>query len=303
MSQAQRIAIGSIFVGVVVLALKALAWWITGSIAILSDALESVVNIATAVVALLAVRMAATPADARHPYGHHKAELLSAILAAALIIVAAIVILNEAVRGFMAPRPLEAPLSGLVVNALASVVNAVWCRVLIVHGRRLRSPALVADGRHLLTDVVSSVGVTAGVLLAVLTGWALLDPLLAAAVALTILWSGWRLMRENISGLMDEALPEPRLAELRKVIGKAADGAVEVHDLRTRHAGSATFIEFHLVVPRAMTVEESHDICDRIERAIRREIAGAMITIHVEPDPKVEDAPCIRIADGGEGRG
>ncbi|MBL9055586.1 MAG: cation transporter, partial [Rhodobacteraceae bacterium] len=187
-----RLAIGSLFVGLFVLGLKALAWKMTGSVALLSDALESLVNVATAIAALVAIRIAARPADANHPYGHHKAEFFSAILEGVMIILAALAILHSAWGAMQAPKALEAPLEGLLVNGLASVINAGWCWVLIHQGRRLRSPALVADGKHLLSDVVSSVGVTFGVGVAIVSGWPILDPLMAALVAVNILWSGWK---------------------------------------------------------------------------------------------------------------
>jgi cation diffusion facilitator family transporter len=282
------IALGSLVVGVAVLGLKALAYWLTGSVALLSDALESIVNVATAIAALVAIRVAAAPADARHPYGHHKAEFFSAVLEGVLIIVAALLIMHEAYLGFLAPRTLDAPFEGLLVNVAASVVNAVWCRLLIVRGRRLRSPALVADGHHLLSDVVSSIGVAAGVLLAVLSGWALLDPALAGLVALNILWSGWKVVRDSLSGLLDEAVPDDVLERIRRILGGEATGAIEIHDLRTRHAGNAIFIDFHIVVPAQMTVEAAHQICDRVEAALKAEIDGAITTIHVEPESKAE---------------
>lgn len=288
MSTTFKLAIGSVGVGVVVLALKAVAYWLTGSVALLSDALESTVNVATSFAALLAIRIAARPADANHPYGHHKAEFFSAVLEGAMIIVAAILILNEAYRGFLAPRLPDAPLEGLAVNAAASLINGVWSWVLIARGRVLRSPALVADGRHLFADVVSSVGVVAGVALAVATGWAILDPLLAAAVAVNILWSGWKVMTSSLSGLMDEAVPDDVLATIREVIAAEATGAIEAHDLRTRHAGRATFIDFDLVVPGTYTVEAAHQICDRIEAALKDAVSDARITIHVEPEYKAK---------------
>jgi cation diffusion facilitator family transporter len=288
MTQTMRIAVGSIAVGLVVLALKTVAWAMTGSVALFSDALESVVNVATAVAAVVAIRVAALPADADHPYGHHKAEFLAAVLVGVLIILAAFLVFREAWAAVAAPRALDAPLAGLAVNALASVVNGVWCWTLISRGRRLRSPALVADGRHLLSDVVSSVGVTLGVLLAILTGWAILDPALAALVAVNILVSGWRVTTASLSGLMDESLSAPVLARVRAVIATEGDGALEAHDLRTRHAGAATFVEFHLVVPGEMTVAAAHAICDRIEAAIKAEAPEAVITIHVEPEDKAK---------------
>lgn len=283
-----RLALGSIVVGVVVLALKLLAWQMTGSIALLSDALESTVNVATAFAALIAIRVAALPADANHPYGHTKAEFFSAILEGVMIIIAALLILREAWHGFTDPRPLSAPLSGLAVNIAASVINGVWCWVLISQGRKRRSPALVADGKHLLSDVVSSVGVTFGVLVAIETGWAVLDPGMAALVALNILWSGWKVIRESMSGLMDESLSTETLATVRDIISREAVGAVEAHDLRTRHAGQATFIEFHLVVPGDLSVREAHDMCDKVETAIKAAIPYCIVTIHVEPEHKAK---------------
>lgn len=295
MSATEKIAFGSILVGLVVLALKALAWWLTGSVALLSDALESTVNVATAVAALIAIRVAAKPADRGHPYGHHKAEFFSAVLEGVMIIVAALLILREAWHGFQNPRMLDAPVEGLLVNGAASILNALWCWVLISRGGRLKSPALVADGRHLLSDVISSVGVVAGVTLAVLTGWAVLDPALAALVALNILWSGWKVMASSLSGLMDEAVSEDTLAEIRATISDTAIGAIEAHDLRTRHAGPRTFIDFHLVVDGQTTVDAAHDICDRIEQALKRKLPGAFITIHVEPEHKAKHSGVVVI--------
>jgi len=288
MSATEKIALGSILTGIVVLALKALAWWMTGSVALLSDALESTVNVATAVAALIAIRIAAKPADRGHPYGHHKAEFFSAVLEGVMIIVAALLILREAWHGFQNPRMLDAPLEGLLVNGAASILNGLWCWVLISRGRKLKSPALVADGHHLLSDVISSIGVIAGVGLAVITGWAVLDPALAALVALNILWSGWKVMASSLSGLMDEAVSEDTLADIRATISDTATGAIEAHDLRTRHAGPRTFIDFHLVVEGGTTVDAAHDICDRIEQALKQKLPGALITIHVEPEHKAK---------------
>lgn len=283
-----KLAAGSIAVGLVVLAIKLLAWWMTGSVALFSDALESIVNVAAAIAALIAVYYAAQPADERHPYGHHKAEFFSAVLEGAMIIVAALVIFHEAWQAFHNPRPLDAPVEGLLVNWSASVINGIWCWVLITRGRRLRSPALVADGKHLLSDVISSVGVTFGVLLAIVTGWHVLDPMLAGLVAINILWSGWKVMSASLSGLLDEAVPDATLEAIRAIISDKASGAIEAHDLRTRHAGPATFIDFHLVIDGKTTVSDAHDICDRIETALKREVSDAIVTIHVEPENKAK---------------
>lgn len=286
MSATLRIAIASIFVGAFVLGVKTLAWWLTGSIAFLADALESTVNVATAIAAFIAIRVAAKPADASHPYGHHKAEFFSAVLEGVMIIVAALLILREAYLGFLSPIAMDLPMEGLLVNGVATAINAIWAWVLVSRGRAANSPALVADGKHLFTDVVTSAGVALGVLLAVLTGWWLLDPLMAALVAVNILFSGFRLVRESLSGLMDEAVSAETLGKVRDIISKEAGGAVEAHDLRTRHAGPVTFIDFHLVVPGETTVFDAHEICDRIETALKDAIEGAKITIHVEPEHK-----------------
>lgn len=290
MSATLKIAFGSIVVGVIVLALKLLAWWMTGSIALLSDALESTVNVATAIAALIAIRVAARPADDGHPYGHHKAEFFSAVLEGVMIILAALLIMRESYLGFLNPHGLDAPFAGMAVNALAGMLNVIWCRVLITRGTCLKSPALVADGRHLLADVITSTGVLLGLLLSVLTGWAILDPLLAGVVGLHILWSGYRLTASSLSGLMDEAVPEETLEFIRTIISDRASGAIEAHDLRTRHAGSVTFIDFHLVVDGKTTVDEAHSICDRIEHSLRAKLPGAQVTIHVEPDHKAKDS-------------
>ncbi len=286
MHSALKLAFGSLVVGSIVLALKTLAWLMTGSVALLSDALESTVNLATAFAALVAIRIAARPPDANHPFGHHKAEFFSAVLEGVMIIVAAIFILREAYEGFLSPRALGAPIEGLLVNGTATMLNAMWAFVLVRRGRLLKSPALVADGRHLWTDVFTSAGVAMGVLLALATGWWVLDPLMAALVAINIIWSGSRVVKESLSGLMDEAVPEEILASIREAISIEAAGAVEAHDLRTRHAGSANFVEFHLVVPSEMTVFDAHEICDRVEVGIAKAVPDARITIHVEPEHK-----------------
>ncbi|MEM7499252.1 MAG: cation diffusion facilitator family transporter [Pseudomonadota bacterium] len=287
MREAQRLALMSVGIGVAVLGLKLGAWVITGSVALYSDALESVINVVAAGAAWLALRLAARPPDANHPWGHHKAEYLSAVFEGVLIVLAALSILTAAAEGLVTPQPLDAPALGLAVNGLATVINAAWGFWLLRQGRRLFSPALKADARHVLTDVWTSAGVIAGLLLVPLTGWLWLDPVLAIAMALNILWHGYGLLREAAGGLMDEA-PDPELiARLQEAIGAHGEGAIEAHDIRTRQAGRLLFIDFHLVVPGDMAVAEAHQICDRIEDAIRAVAPGdATITIHVEPEHK-----------------
>ena len=287
------IAAGSLIVGLVVLGLKFLAWHFTGSIALYSDALESIVNVVTAVVALIAVRLAQRPADAALQYGYHKAEYFSAVIVGVMIIVAAILILREAYFGFISPAVPQAPAQGLMISAGATVINVIWAQILIRQGRKARSPALQADGKHLMTDVVSTIGVLVGLGLVILTGWAILDPILAALVALNILWSGWGVIRDSVGGLMDVAVPPNTQKAIRDVIASNADGAIEAHDIRTRQAGSLTFIDFHLVVPGTMTVDASHTICDAIEAKLREVVKDVQITIHVEPEQKAKHSGIV----------
>ncbi|WP_371423791.1 cation diffusion facilitator family transporter [Tardiphaga sp.] len=293
MTSVRSLAQGSIAVGLLVLAMKYAAYLLTGSVALLSDAIESIVNVVTAIVVLLATTLSAKPADDDHPYGHHKVEYFSAVLEGVLIVLAAMLILREAYQSYLIPRLVEAPWVGLLVNAAASIINAGWAWVLIRQGRIHRSPALAADGRHLLSDVYSSIGVLGGVGVAALSGMAILDPILAALVALNILWAGWGLMKESLSGLMDEAIPPVMLASIKQTISAHAHGAIEAHDLRTRRAGSMTFIDFHLVVAGSTTVSAAHDICDKLETAIRQEVGEALITIHVEPDDKAKHSGIV----------
>lgn len=279
-----RIAVGSLAVSAAVLAIKFGAYLLTGSVALYSDALESIINVVTAAAAIVAIRSAARPPDAEHPYGHDKAEYLSAVVVGALIIVAGLAILWEAYGAILAPRPIDAPWTGVAVNSVATFINAAWSGVLLRQGRKHRSAALVADGRHLLADVVTSLGVVVGVVLVVLTRIDVLDAAIAVLVALHVLRSGWGVIRENGSGLLDESVPADELARIREVISLNVGEAIEIHDLRTRHAGRTIFIDFHLVVPGRMSVERSHEICDRLEAALQTAFEGAVVMIHVEPE-------------------
>jgi cation diffusion facilitator family transporter len=288
-----RIALGSLAVAIVVLALKVFAAWATGSIALFSDALESVVNVATAVAALVAVTLAARPADASLPYGYHKAEYFSAVVTGVFIALAALAIFQQAYAGFTGEHTFSADPLGLGVSLVATGINGGWAYLLISLGRRQKSPALSADGRHLLTDVISTAGVLVGVVLAAVTGYARLDAILAALVGLTVLWSGWQLIRESIGGLMDAAVEPGTLGRIREIISANAEGAIEAHDIRTRQAGKAMFIEFHLVVAGTMSVETAHAICDRIEAKLREAVGQAQITIHVEPEAKAKHSGIV----------
>ncbi|MEL7215609.1 MAG: cation diffusion facilitator family transporter [Pseudomonadota bacterium] len=284
-----RLAQASIAVGLCVLALKGLAFALTGSIAILSDALETVVNVAAAVLALWAVRFAARPADSNHPHGHEKAEFLAAVIEGTLVLVAALLIAREAITGLMDPQPITADPVGLGVLALATVVNLIWARVLIREGRALRSPALEADGVHLRADVFTSLAVFAGVGLTIATGLPWLDPAIALCFAVHVLWSGWSLARANLGGLMDETVDAGDLAEIEAIVTAHLGDAIEAHDLKVRPLGRGLAVEMHLVVPGDMTVAEAHDICDVIEDALDRAVHGGDVIIHLEPPEKAKD--------------
>ena len=278
----------NIAVAACVMGIKYVAYLVSGSVALYSDALESIVNVMTAIAALIAVRISAIPADDDHPFGHHKAEFFAAIFEGAMIIVAALLILAKAYTALRDGVVLQSPALGLAINGAAALINAGWAWMLISRGRTWRSPALIADGQHLVTDVITSVGVIAGLVLAVLTGWSILDPMLAAAVALNILWTGHRIARQSMSSLLDQAASPEIEERIRAIIETNGHGALEAHDIRTRQAGRALFIEFHLVVPGAMTVDDAHVICDRLENSIEAQIEGSEVVIHVEPDSKAK---------------
>lgn len=290
----RRAAYASIVVAALVTAIKYVAYDVTGSVALYSDALESVANIVTAVAVLAAVRLSLRPADAEHPFGHDKAEYFSAVLEGVLIIVAALLVLDAAWSAVKTPRVVEAPALGLGINLVAALINAFWGWRLIRAGGDWSSPALAADGWHLMTDVATSIGVAIGLVVATLTGWTILDPLLAAVVAVHILWSGYRIVRASLSSLLDEAAAPETEERISAAIRAHGAGAIEAHDLRTRQAGRALFVEFHLIVPGDMTVDAAHEICDRLEKAIAIAVEGARTVIHVEPEHKAK----IRRADG-----
>lgn len=284
----RTVAAISIAVALVVMTIKYVAYLVTGSVALYSDALESIVNVAAGIAAWAAIRVANKPADKEHPYGHHKAELLSAVFEGALIIVAALFIVLEAGHAILHPRTIEQPVIGLIINGVATAINCGWSIYLIRQGRVWRSPALVADGWHLMTDVWTSVGVFAGIVLVVLTGWKILDPILALLVAANILFMGYKIVTQSVSALMDEAAPDDMQSRIHEAIARSGDGAIEAHDVRTRHTGRTVFIEFHLVVPGEMTVADAHDICDRLEEELESEIEGSDVVIHLEPDHKAK---------------
>lgn len=290
-----RLAFWGIPVSLGVLGLKMAAWWVTGSVALLSDALESIVNVAAAVIAYGMIGYAAKPADADHPFGHHKAEYFSAVIEGVLIVVAALLIAKEAISALSAPSLPDAPVLGLGINFFAALVNAGWAYLLIRTGRAHRSPALMADGRHILSDVVTSAGVLAGLVLVLVTGYAILDPVMALVVAAHILYQGWQVISHSIDGLMDRAVTADEEAAIKAAIAANGGGSLGVHDLKTRQAGPVIFVDFHLVVPERMPVGDAHDICDRMEDAIRKVHPGARIAIHVEPESEMAHGVRVKV--------
>ena len=277
----------SVAASVVVIALKALAWWITDSVGLLADALESGVNLVAAIAALVALHVAAQPADEGHPYGHGKAEYFSSWLEGALIVVAAAAIAVTAVYRLLHQQPLQDIGAGLAVSIVATSINLAVARVLLRVGARHHSIALEADGRHLMTDVWTSVGVVVGVGAVALTGQRWLDPVVALAVALNIVRAGFSLVRRSAQGLMDSALPNVDQATIRAILDRYRDDGIDYHALRTRQAGARRFIELHLLVPGAWTVQRGHDVMERIEAQVRERIPNATMSIHLEP---IEDA-------------
>jgi len=284
----------SIAAAVATIALKSGAWLITGSVGLLSDAAESVVNLVAAVVALIALRVAARPADDSHHYGHTKAEFFSAAAEGTMIFVAAVFILITSVERFLNPQPLENVGVGLGISVLASVLNGLVAFVLMRAGRAHRSLTLTADGKHLLTDVWTSVGVVLGVLLVALTRIERLDPVVAFLVGLNIIWTGWKLLQESASGLMDSTLPEEDNAALADVLAGFTDEHVHFHGLRSRASGHQGFAEVHMLVPGNWTVRRAHDLVEQIEAIVARRVDGVTLTAHIEPreDPRsYEDYP------------
>ena len=288
----ERYAWLSIAAAIATIGLKGLAWWFTGSVGFLSDALESLVNLAAAILVLLMLRLAASPPDKEHPYGRSKAEYFSAGIEGALIVVAAGGILWAAVPRLLEPQPIEAPLLGVVLSGAATAINLVVGMLLIRVGRREDSITLEADGRHLMTDVWTSAGVIAGVVIISATGWLLLDPLIGLAVAAHIVWEGFGLMRRSVSGLLDASISQLDQREITKLFSEYSRRyGISFHALRTRQAGARRFITFHILVPDAWTVAHAHRLSEEIESRVRSMVPNAAVETHIEPisDPASYD--------------
>jgi cation diffusion facilitator family transporter len=280
----QRYAWLSAAAALATIALKTWAWQVTGSVGMLSDALESMINLAAALLALTMLRLAAAPPDAAHPYGRFKAEYFASGIEGALIVLAAASIAYAAVPRLADPQPIEAPLAGIAVSALASGINLACGLLLISVGRQMHSIALEADGHHLMSDVWTSAGIIAGVAVVAATGWNILDPLIAIAVALHIIWIGAVLMRRSFAGLLDAAIPESERAEIERIFAEYRKRyGVEFHALLTRQAGARRFVSFHLLVPDAWPVDRAHQLSEEVEERIRSLVPNAILLSHIEP--------------------
>jgi len=273
----------SIGAAVLTIALKFGAYRLTNSVGLLSDAIESMVNLVAAMVAFWALTFAAKPPDASHAFGHSKAEYFSSAMEAILIIAAAVSIAVAAGERLFHPQPLEQIGLGLGISILATGVNGVVGLILLRAGRRLRSITLRADAHHLFTDVWTSVGVVLGIILVQVTGWLVLDGVIALIVAANIIWAGIRLLRETGSELLDAALPADEQEAIALILSEYKAQGIQFHALRTRIAGSRRFISFHILVPGAWTVLRGHTLCEAIELAMRQALPGAHVTTHLEP--------------------
>ena len=298
-SSLTRFAWLSIAVALLTIGLKAAAWLITGSVGLLSDAVESLVNLVGGFMALAMLTIAARPADEDHAYGHGKAEYFSSGLEGGLILVAAVSIAVAAVLRFISPKPLEAIGAGLIVSAVAAVINLAAALLLLRAGRAHNSITLEANARHLLTDVWTSVGVIVAVGLVALTNWLWLDPVVALLVAANIVWTGVGIVRRSISGLMDIALPAEDMRAVRKILKTYEQTGIQFHALRSRQAGARKFVSTHVLVPGDWTVQRGHELLDRIEADIRRCLTDATIFTHLESldDPASWDDETI---EGGK---
>lgn len=284
MNAVRKMAFLSIATSFVTIALKFGAWYVTGSVSLWSDALESLVNLAAGLVALGAIVLSEQPADDRHAYGHDKAEYFSSGVEGGLIVVAAVAIVWSAVGRLVSPQPLEMLGPGLVVALLATAANFVTARVMLKVARQHDSITIEADAKHLMTDVWTSVGILAGLVAVMLVPeWSILDPLMAIAVGVHIVVTGVSLLRRSADGLMDAALPPAEVRRAEAIIAAELPPDASFHALRTRKAGARRFLDLHLLVPGTMSVAASHALCDRIEAALEAHLAKASVTIHVEP--------------------
>lgn len=278
-----RFAWLSISAALATIALKSVAYLLTGSVGLLSDAVESLVNLVGALMALAMLTIAARPPDDEHAFGHSKAEYFASAIEGILIFSAATAIAYAAIERLINPQPLEQMGIGLLVSTVASIINLVVARILIKAGRQHNSITLEADGKHLMTDVWTSVGVIGGLILVALTGWTVLDPIVAILVAVNIIWTAIDLLRRSVNGLMDAALPEAEQKIIASVMEKYQEKQVEFHALRTRQAASHRFLSVHMLVPGNWTVHDAHHIAEDFEHDLRVVLGDAIIHTHIEP--------------------
>ena len=289
----------AIAAAVATISLKLLAYFLTGSVGLFSDALESVVNLIAAVVALFMITLAEKPADEEHAFGHYKAEYFSSAIEGGLIVIAAFSIIWSAIPRIIHPQPLENVGVGLLVAVGASAINLAVGMILIKNGKKNHSITLEADGKHLMTDVYTSVGVLIGIGLVNITGFLVLDGIVAVGVAINILWTGYQLMHRSAQGLLDSAIPEEERQKIIDTLDKFKDQNIEYHSLMTRQAGRRKFISLHILLPGKLSIQEGHDSVENIEKAIR-DLFGSPVTVftHLEPveDPlSMEDIGLDRI--------
>jgi cation diffusion facilitator family transporter len=273
----------SVAAALATIALKTWAWRLTGSVGLLSDAMESGVNLVAALAAFWALTLAAKPADRSHPYGHFKAEYFSSGLESVLIVVAALAIIHAAIGHLLQPQPLEQLGIGLALSLLATALNGLVAWLLLKAARRFRSISLRADAQHLLSDVWTSLGVVVGIGLVKLTGWTILDPLIAIAVAINIIVAGWKLFQETASGLLDRSLPEEEQQRLEQLLAGRQTDEIRFHALRTRVAGSRRFVSLHVLVPGRWSVRQGHDLCEQLEQEIAALLTRTDVVTHLEP--------------------
>ena len=281
---------------ILTIGLKTAAYFLTGSVGLLSDALESLVNLAGGLMAVVMLTVAAQPADERHPYGHSKAEYFSSVVEGALILLAAASISVAAIHRLMDPKPLEQIGIGLGISILASLVNLGVAVVLLRASKRYESITLRANAHHLLTDVWTSAGVLAGIGAVVLTGWTQLDPIVALVVAANIVWTGVRIMRDSVGGLMDAAISAGDQQKIRDILEAHLEEGAQYHALRTRQSGAQRFISFHMLVPGDWTVARGHRLIDHIETDLRSALAHVTVFSHLESleDPAAWDDSELR---------
>ncbi len=278
----------SIFTAIATISLKSVAYFLTGSVGLLSDALESLVNLAAAVIALSMLTIAEQPPDEQHRYGHSKAEYFASIMEGLFIFIAAIAIIYSAFDRIIHPRVIEQAFLGLGISIIASVINYIVSKKLLEVGKKHHSITLEADGHHLMTDVITSIGVVVAVFLVVITGWQILDPVVAILVAFNIIFTGSSLIKRSVLGLLDSSLPKEELDIINNILKSYERKGLKFHGLRTRQSAQRRFVDFHVLTPGNWSVRRGHDVLEDIEKEIRDSIDKVTISTHLEPveDPR-----------------